>query len=51
MGDLGLSSFDVAQVLGHSTAGVTERIYTHVWDRQAREARIREAMEAAGGAS
>jgi SAM-dependent methyltransferase len=51
MGDLGLSSSDVAEVLGHSTAGVTERIYTHVWNREAREQRIREALEAAGGAS
>jgi integrase len=51
MADLGLTSSDVAQVLGHSTAGVTEKIYTHVWNREAREQRIREAMEAAGAAS
>jgi integrase len=52
MADLGLTSSDVAEVLGHSTAGVTERIYTHSFNKAEREARVRAAMEAAaGGAS
>jgi len=38
------SSSDVAETLGHMTAGVTERIYTHAFDREQREQRIREAM-------
>lgn len=48
MADLGLTSGDVAEVMGHTTAGVTERIYTHAFNREAREQRIREAMSAAG---
>jgi integrase len=52
MSDLGLTSSDVAEVLGHTTAGVTERIYTHAFNREEREERIRQAMtQAAGGAS
>ena len=51
MAELGLTSGDVAEVMGHTTAGITERIYTHAFNREAREQRIREAMEAVGGAS
>jgi integrase len=51
MADLGLDSGDVAEVMGHTTAGVTERIYTHAFNREAREQRIRQAMGAVGGAS
>jgi integrase len=51
MADLGLDSADVAEVMGHTTAGVTERIYTHAFNREAREQRIREAMMSSGGAS
>jgi integrase len=51
MADLGLDSGDVAEVMGHTTAEVTERIYTHAFNREAREQRIREAMASAGGAS
>jgi integrase len=47
----GLSSSDVADVLGHTTAGITERIYVHAFNKEAREARIREAMARAMGAS
>jgi integrase len=51
MAELGLSSADVSEVLGHTNAGITERIYTHAFDRQACEQRIRQAMGAVGGAS
>jgi integrase len=52
MADLGLSSFDVAETLGHTSADVTERIYTHAFNREEREKRVREAMaRAVGGAS
>jgi hypothetical protein len=47
MAELGLSSSDVSACLGNSTAGVTERIYTHAFNREAREQRVREAMAAA----
>jgi integrase len=47
MAELGLSSDDVAQVLGHTSAGLTERIYTHAFNREAREERVRAAMSAA----
>jgi integrase len=45
----GLSSADVADVLGHTTAGITEKIYTHAFNRAERENRIREAMGQATG--
>jgi integrase len=32
------------EVLGHTTAGITERIYTHAFNREEREKRIREAQ-------
>jgi integrase len=51
MADLGLDSTDVAEVMGHTTAGITEKIYTHAFNRDAREERVRQAMAAAGGAS
>jgi integrase len=37
----------VSEFLGHSTAGITERIYTHAFNGDAREQRVREAMAAA----
>jgi len=50
MAALGLTSSDVAETLGHTTAGVTERIYTHAFDRDRREERVRQAMsQAANG--
>jgi integrase len=49
MADSGLSSSDLAEVMGHTTAGITERIYTHSFNRDEREQRIREAMSAAQG--
>jgi integrase len=47
MVELGLSSSDVSECLGHSTAGITERIYTHAFNREQREQRVRQAMAAA----
>jgi integrase len=47
MGERGVSSGDVAEVLGHTTAGITEKIYTHVWNREEREERVRQAVAAA----
>ncbi len=44
MAFLGLSSADVAEVLGHTTAGITEKIYTHAFNRDQREERVRQAM-------
>jgi integrase len=44
MAALGLTSSDVAETLGHTTAGVTERICTHAFDREQREERVRQAM-------
>jgi integrase len=51
--DLDLDSDDVAALLGHSSAKVTEAIYVHSFDADRREQRIREAMARAqnGGAS
>jgi integrase len=51
LAELGLPSSDLAPILGHSTAGITEAIYTHAFNREAREARVREAMAAAIGAA
>jgi integrase len=47
MAALGLTAADVAETLGHTTAGVTERIYTHAFDRDQREERVRQAMSQA----
>lgn len=47
MAERGLSSSDVGDALGHATAGITEKIYTHVFNRDEREQRVREAMGAA----
>jgi integrase len=49
LASLGIASSDLAEILGHTTAGVTESIYTHSFDRQARETRVREAMVTAMG--
>ncbi|HWL33889.1 MAG TPA: tyrosine-type recombinase/integrase [Gaiellaceae bacterium] len=51
MAEFGLTSADVAEVMGHTTAGVTERIYTHAFNREAREERIRQAQAAAEAAA
>lgn len=51
MAEFGLTSADVAEVMGHTTAGVTERIYTHAFNRDAREQRIRQAQAAAEAAA
>jgi integrase len=47
MAEMGITSSDVAEVMGHTTAGITERIYTHAFNREAREERVRQAMAAA----
>ena len=44
MASLGLDSGDVAEVLGHTSPTVTERIYTHAFDRAKREERVRATM-------
>jgi integrase len=44
MAERGLSSNDVAEVLGHTSAGITERIYTHAFNRDEREERVRKAI-------
>ena len=49
--DLGLSSDEVAGIVGHTSAKVTEGIYTHSFNRDEREARQREAMSRMAGAS
>lgn len=51
MAELGLTSADVAETMGHTTAGVTERIYTHAFNRDAREEHVRQAMSLAMGSS
>jgi hypothetical protein len=40
-----------APILGHATCGVTETIDTHAINRDAREARVRDAMAAAVSAA
>jgi integrase len=50
MADMGLSSEDVGDVLGHTSKSITEAIYTHAFNRDERERRVREAMDAAMGA-
>jgi integrase len=47
LADLDLDSDDAAALLGHSSAKVTEGIYVHAFNRDAREERIRRAMERA----
>ena len=42
MAYLGLDADDVMEVLGHTTRAITEAIYTHAFNRDKREARIRE---------
>jgi integrase len=49
MAYLGLDAEDVKEVLGHTTKAVTEAIYTHAFNRDKREHRIREAMGKAMG--
>jgi integrase len=49
LADLNLTSSDLAPILGHSTSGITEAIYTHAFNRDEREERVRQAMEAAMG--
>jgi integrase len=51
LADLGLTSSDLAPILGHSTAGITEAIYTHAFNRDEREERVRKAMAAAMGSA
>jgi integrase len=52
MAYLGLDADDVKEVLGHTTRAITEAIYTHAFNRDKREQRIRQAMgEAMGGES
>lgn len=46
---LGLTPSDVAEVVGHTSAKVTEQVYLHVFDRAEREDRVREAMSRASG--
>jgi len=48
---LGLTPADVAPVVGHASAQVTEQVYLHVFDRAAREEKARQAMALAEGAS
>jgi integrase len=47
LADLHLTSSDLAPILGHRTAGITESIYVHAFNREAREERVRQAMTAA----
>jgi integrase len=47
LADLDLTSADLAPVLGHKSAGITEAIYVHAFNREAREERVRQAMQAA----
>lgn len=44
MAERGLASIDVAEVLGHTSVGITERIYTHAFNRDEREERVRQAI-------
>ena len=44
LADLSLTSSDLAPILGHTTAEITEAIYVHAFNR---EARVREAMDTA----
>lgn len=45
--DLELDSDDAATLLGHSSSEITEAIYVHAFNREAREQRIRQAMQRA----
>jgi integrase len=47
LADLDLDSDDVAALLGHSSAKVTEGIYIHAFNKDARDERILAAMEKA----
>lgn len=49
--ELGLSSDDVAEIVGHTSSKVTEEIYRHAFNRDEREQRQREVMARMAGAS
>lgn len=49
LGELKLDAEDAAALLGHTSGKVTREIYTHAFDRDKREQRIREAMRQAAG--
>ena len=40
----GISSSVAADVLGHSTSAITERVYGHAWNREEREESVRQAI-------
>ena len=44
LASLGLDSGDVAEMLGHTSANITERIYVQAFDRAKREERVRAKM-------
>jgi len=48
-GSLGLTPSDVAPIVGHASAKVTEQVYLHAFDRDAREEKARQAMLLAEG--
>jgi integrase len=45
--ELELDEDDAAALLGHTSGRITKSIYTHSFDRDKREERIREKMRAA----
>lgn len=47
LADLDLTSSDLAPILGHRTAGITEAIYIHAFNRDEQEKKVRRAMTAA----
>jgi integrase len=47
LGELKLEAEDAAALLGHTSGKITKEIYTHAFDRDKREERIREKMRAA----
>jgi integrase len=44
LADSDMTSIDLSRILGHSSSGITEQVYRHHFDRNAREERIRQAM-------
>jgi integrase len=51
LASLGLDEEDAASLLGHTSGRTARQIYTHSFDRQTKEERIRQTMERAQNGS
>jgi integrase len=47
MVERGITSVDLADVMGHTDSRTTERIYVHLFNRERTDAHVRAAMQSA----